>query len=201
MAQAYELGALSTRKKTPAIYQFNLLTVVDAEMFRLMFNGTKIDATPIKTEQYLTRYIVRKRETYSRLRFIHVTSFANELADYSRLHQANCEFFGDECNAFYVDVLKDYKRVGIYEEEFVKNVKWVIYSRVTKGLQDRVTLEEVAFFWREDDKTLVITPSSFDKQTMEFMNQDAQIQKVTTNALLEIYRYVGLFVYGDDIPF
>lgn len=43
-AQAYELGALPLRKKTPAVYQFNLLSIVDTDLVRLMFSSDNISA-------------------------------------------------------------------------------------------------------------------------------------------------------------
>jgi len=51
-AQAYELGALPLRKKKPSVYQFNLLSVVDADLVRLMFTERGIKCTEISSEHH-----------------------------------------------------------------------------------------------------------------------------------------------------
>lgn len=54
-AQAYELSSLPARKKAKAVYQFNLVSVVGSEMYRLMFatKGKGIESTPVDSEQYI----------------------------------------------------------------------------------------------------------------------------------------------------
>ena len=92
-AQAYELGSLPQRKKTPAVYQFNLISVVDTEMVRLDFKSKGIRELAINSEHYIARYIIRKKETFSRIRFLRANAFSAELSDYGRFHQANCSWF------------------------------------------------------------------------------------------------------------
>lgn len=43
------------------------------------------------------------KETFSRIRFIKADHFSQYLADYGRLHTANCKWFSDRCNDFYRD--------------------------------------------------------------------------------------------------
>lgn len=41
-AQAYEIGALPQRKKEPSTYQFNLLSIIESDLFRLVVDGNNI---------------------------------------------------------------------------------------------------------------------------------------------------------------
>mgnify|MGYP001608407129 CR=1 FL=1 len=56
-AQAYELGALSQRKKSPSIYQFNLISIIDSDLIRLRLDGDNISQASIESEHYISRYI------------------------------------------------------------------------------------------------------------------------------------------------
>lgn len=89
-AQAYELSALPQRRKAPAVYQFNLLSVVDSDLVRLRFSDEEIHPESIDSEHYIARYIIKKKESFSRVRFLKASSFKNALADYNRLHSGNC---------------------------------------------------------------------------------------------------------------
>lgn len=92
-AQSYELTSLPQRRKEPAIYQFNLLSVVDSDLVRLHFKGTAVTATEVDSEHYIARYIIRRTPTVSRIRFLRAQAFEKTLPDYDRLHSANCKWF------------------------------------------------------------------------------------------------------------
>src|SRR5690606_19239495 len=100
-AQAHEISALPARRKSPAFYQFNLLSVVDTDLVRLTFSKTEIKATPIESEQYVARYIIGRKETFARVRFVTPSKFVRDLADYGRLHKANCKWVEETLDEFY----------------------------------------------------------------------------------------------------
>jgi len=199
-AQAYELSALPVRKKTPSVYQFNLLSVVDTDLVRLMFKGSQIDCTPLETEHYLARYIVRKRETFSRIRFIRASAFSSALQDYSRLHQANCQWFGGECDAFYSGLVKDYKRTPVFADEFKKRIHWPLSWRLEKQFHRSVDFGSPSIYWSEPSNDLWVGVS-VTPEVMAFLNSDPQVKELVSKALKEIYRYEGGFHFDDDIPF
>jgi len=199
-AQAYELSALPTRKKTPCVYQFNLLSVVDTELLRLMFKGSRIDCTPQDTEHYLARYIVQKRETFSRIRFIRANAFAATLRDYGRLHEANCAWISDECDAFYTDLVKDWKRTEVLAEDFKNRIDWALSWRLERKFGPSVDLGTPTLYWRDSISSLTIG-TSLPPEVMDFMNADPEVLSVVRKALSAVYRYQGDFLFGDDIPF
>src|ERR1051325_147062 len=117
-AQAYELTALPTRKKDPAIYQFNLMSVVDTDLVRLHFSDTGVNATSVDTDHYIARYIIQKKETFARIHFVKAEKFGHVLSDYGRLHEANCQLASSMCDAFYLDVFADWRRTQVFLEDF-----------------------------------------------------------------------------------
>lgn len=200
-AQAYELGALPLRKKAPSIYQFNLLSVVDAELARLMFRGNDITASEIDSEHYLARYIVKKKETFSRIRFIRANAFAETLKDYGRLHQANAKWFGSMCDSFFDGIMKDYQRINVLLDDFKKQVAWDLSWRIRRRFDIKVEIDSFWFRWDQNASHVAIG-FKLEERMVDFLNSDFQSNALVKRALSEIYRYADSFVFEvDDIPF
>ena len=200
-AQAYELEALPLRKKDPCIYQFNLVSVVDAEMARLMFKENNITCTSIDSEHYLARYIIKKQEMFSRIRFIRSEVFAKELDDYDRLHEANTVWFEELVEEFYQKVFKNYPQTKVFREDFEKAVVWLINSRVREGLNIEIDVNTIYLHWDKEKNQVSIDVFSDNEHVVDFMNQDDPIQKRVKAALKEYYRYSGPFAFViSDVP-
>lgn len=199
-AQAYEMSALSARKKSPAIYQFNLLSVVDTDLVRLMFKDPTIECTPLESEHYLARYIIRKRETFSRIRFIKACAFSSVLQDYGRLHQANCRWFGAECDTFYADLVKDWKKVEVLVEDFKNKIHWFVNWRLERQFRRPIDIGTPSLNWNQT-KSAVWIGVTATPDVLEFMNEDSEIKEHVAKALKAIFRYDGAFEFDEDIPF
>lgn len=200
-AQAYELGALPQRKNKPSVYQFNLLSIVDSSLVRLMFKGTSVTESAIDDEDYIARYIIRKRETFSRIRFITAAHFPTVLPDYSALHKANCKWFDVECDAFYKDIFKDSKRVRTLLDDFRARVRWDIRFPLTGKDVPDFKIESVTLCW-DEGKGLVQVSGPFSATGVAVLNQSTQARKGVSKALIELFRYSGdLEFVDDDIPF
>jgi hypothetical protein len=200
-AQAYELDALPLRKKEACVYQFNLLSVVDTELARLMFQGGEIKCTPVDSEQYLARYIVKRKETFSRIRFIRSEAFAKALLDYERLHQANAVWFGTLCDEFYQGVFGNSRRWNVFLADFESHVLPFVKMRIRQALKVEPELNSLWFSWDDENNRLKLG-SSLDKGGVEFLNQDSTTHKKVKSALQAFYRYSGPFTFEfDELPF
>lgn len=200
-AQAYELGALPLRKKLPCVYQFNLISVVDAEMARLMFRGNVITSEPIDSEQYLARYIVKKKETFSRIRFIKSSAFPTALDDYNRLHRANVAWLNQQCDAFYDGIMTDYRRNRVLIDDFKEQVGGNLSRRIRDGMKLNVDFNDFWFYWDVSNKVLHVEVFA-DENVITFLNSDDASKARVGVALSSVYRYTGSFVFAvDDIPF
>jgi hypothetical protein len=199
-AQAYELSALPICKKAPSVYQFNLLSVVDTDLVRLMFKGSEIECSPLETEHYLARYIIRKRETFSRIRFIKASAFSSTLHDYGRLHQANCKWFGAECDAFYSGILTNYTRTSVLIENFRKKIEWHVSWQLERQFGWQVELGKTSVNWSELKKQPWLGVD-VPENVLAFLNSDPKITELVSDALNKVFRYKGSFYFSDDIPF
>jgi hypothetical protein len=202
-AQAYELGALSQRKKSPSIYQFNLISVIDSDLIRLNIEGDNISQTPIESEHYISRYIIKRNETFSRIRFIKASCFKDKLKDYNRLHEANCRWFDHACNAFYNEILKDQKRVSIFIENFIDKIKWHINFVVREKFNKEIGSHEISVEWDSKEHIPLVTLIFETEETIEVLNNDSKLKKRVSAALKDVYRYEGEFRFSssDNIPF
>lgn len=200
-AQAYELSALPQRKKSASVYQFNLLSVIDSDLIRLKFIGDQIMAEPINSEHYIARYIIRKKESFSRVRFVKASHFNDALADYNRLHLANCQWFDRTCNQFFDGITKDWNRTKVFIEEFRSKLKWPLYWRMERTLRKDYDVKDLSLDWRPEENRLAVT-LPLGSEVIDFLNNDDEAKKATAVALKEIYRYTGDFYFAeDDIPF
>jgi hypothetical protein len=200
-AQAYEIGALPQRKKTPAAYQFNLLSVVDTDLVRLMFRGSVINAEPVDGEHYIARYIIQKRESFSRIRFVRADMFANVLSEYGTLHSANCRWLDAECNEFYRDIMQDGKRVSALIDEFRKETRWHIRWPLIQHNLKAPEADSVNIFWSEREASVKIY-GEFGADGTKILNADTNAKGHVAKALQKVYRYSGSFDFeDDDIPF
>lgn len=202
-AQSYELTALPMRRKDagPCLYQFNLLSIADTDLLRLQFDGNSVKAEPIESEHYIARYIVRKKATFSRIRFIKACGLSKHLADYDRLHVANCRWFLNQQERFYKEALKDARRTSVFAERFRTDLGWYLSYRVGRNFSANVDLTDLAVEWRKEQAAPAIT-AMFSNEQLEFISNDADCQLRASLALKEVYKYEGAFIFDrPEIPF
>jgi hypothetical protein len=200
-AQAYEISALPQRKKIPAVYQFNLLSVIDSDLIRLKFVGDQIKAESVNSENYIARYIIKKRESFSRVRFVNASYFKDALADYSQLHDANRQWFGCMCNKFFDEIPKDWKRTQVFIEEFRNRLKWSLYWRIERTFKKSYDIKDLSLEWRSKENRLAVALPA-DSEVIRFLNNDEEATYAVANALKEIYRFTGNFYFTNEVlPF
>jgi hypothetical protein len=202
-AQAYELAALPTRQKAPSVYQFNLLSVVDTDLIRLMFRNSTIECTELETEHYLARYIIHKREMFSRIRFIKADIFSSTLKDYELLHRANCNWFNTECNLFYESVLKDGKRAEVLTTQFKSLINHEIPWKLARKFKRSIDIEIISVNWSKATNSpwISVFGSSVKIEVIDFLNSDPEIKDCVSKILKIVYRYEGEFHFEDEMTF
>jgi hypothetical protein len=202
-AQAYELAALPTRQKAPSVYQFNLLSIADTDLIRLMFRDSTIECTELEAEHYLARYIIHKREMFSRIRFIKADIFSSTLEDYGLLHEANCKWFDTECDLFYTSALKDTKRQAVLAAQFKSAIDLEISWILAQQFDERIDIEILFMNWDKVNNSVCINLVFTSVEVIDFLNSYPHINDNVSDILKTIYRYEGDFYFSqfDDIPF
>lgn len=199
-AQAYELAALPQRRKDPAVYQFNLLSIVDADLLRLEFAKGDIAAKHVNSEHYITRYIIGKKETFARVRFLRAKAFDQQLEDYLRLHQANLAWFSEYHDRYYSGAIERADKREVFLDDFRREVGGRLAHVVSRARIGEYAPHPVELDWvPQTKKAVVYIPA--DSQVAAFLNSDAEARKAVAVSLRKIYRYEGDFEFEPDIPF
>ena len=201
-AQSYEMSALPERKKTPSIYQFNLLSVLDGDLVRLDFAGTNIDAREVNQANYISRYMIKKKQVFSNVLFARKAELQKMIDDYGVLHAANCEFFKTLKENFFNSVVKDDPRrqvlIDDFRKELLPRMMWAIGDWTGKFRDKDIGLE-----WRERTGTLVINIDmlSANDEFILKLNESDKVKEIAAKALFKIYSYDGAFTFENEIPF
>jgi hypothetical protein len=191
-AQSYEQTALPIRRKEPAVYLFSLLSVVGADLVRLRFSEDAIRAESVDSEHYIARYIVRKRETFSRIRFVKGDQLATYLPQYSALHEKNCRWVSTQLDDFYQKCHTDSSRFAWFLDDFRKLIEWRLQCHIALTRTSQVPFEVMSLDWQPSEGLLFVR-CAFDESEREFLNGDEVAKRMVANALTKVYRYDGPF--------
>jgi hypothetical protein len=200
-AQAYEIESLPERKTTPSVYQFNLLSVVEADMRQIFFDGEKREIEHRKQAHHVASYIIRKKQTFSRVHFVHISVFQEILQEYDRLHEANSSIFTEEQSAFYPEALTDFKRKKVFLNEFKWDISRQLWRISHKFQMKTEDFEKLYIWWNSKaEKVEIILEATEDQVT--FLNNSAEFRQVVAKSLKQYYRYDGDFTFVKvNIPF
>lgn len=199
-AQSYEMSALPERKKAPSVYQFNLLSITDTEIIKLKFDDANIEPSSTTSEHFLSRYILKKKQSFSRVRFLNSTIFEKSLNDYNHLHSANAKWFSELNVGFYNGIEKDINRMNVYLDEFKNTLSSSLNYKFYSIFKKFPDLKHLSLDWDSGKQSLVV--DLFDGDIDEdILNREESIKKIVSSALLKVYRYKGSFYFGTVIPF
>jgi len=203
-AQAYEMGLLAARRGSErCAYQFNLISVVDSELIRVLFEADKIESSLISDEDYLCRYILNKEEAIARIKFTTAEAF-NELVDhYDEVHRQNITHFAECYGKFYIDAYKVSRKSDLISDDFFKAILPTL--RRSRADFDR-KYSEIKLCWVIWNKSKELLEIGLDTDEItysltEHLNNDGKLIATTKDALLSIYKYTGKFIFEEGIAF
>ena len=199
-AQAYEMNALPHRKKEPAAFQFNLISVMDTDLVRLDFSKKGVSSHLVEDEVYVAGYIIDKQQTFAKIHFINAEAFDAKLAEYDKLHESNVACFDSICNDFYADAVKVSGKQDVFIDEIKKDLWWPIHMKMRNTFNKGFDRESLWFFWDNSAATLRVMLKLEDHE-IEPLNKDDELRALLVAALKKHYRYSGPCRFDVDIPF
>lgn len=203
-AQAYEMGLLATRRGSErCAYQFNLVSIVDSELIRVLFDGDKIESHLISDEDYLCRYILNKEEAIARIKFTTAEAFYELANHYDELHKQNKVYFSECYEKFYNDAYKVPQKSNLISGDFLKAILpalkksrlnfdhkyseaklcWIMWSKKLERLEIGLTMEGAT------------------EDIFEHFNKDQKLIKEAKDALSSVYKYKGEFIFEEGFDF
>jgi len=199
-AQAYEIGSLPNRKKSHAIYQFNLVTVAETQLLRMVLNDDEISCETINSDHYIGRYIINRKDYFSRIRFIESNNFENCIEDYNKLHKANQDWFKEQEISFYSDILTDAKRSNVLLPEFKKSLGYLFKYHYNRETDKELNNDNISVGY-SDEKKMAYVYLDFDFSDLEKINNSTKMKEIAKKALASVYRYTGPFEFDFEIMF
>jgi hypothetical protein len=202
-SQDYEINSLELRKKQEAVYNFNLLSIVDAPLYRIDYGASEKTIESIDSEIYISNYIINKKEVTSRINFIKFDNFQDCLRRYNALHLHNISYIEEFFNIYYKDCLKNQDKVNLLIEDFRHLVRWDIYSFLKKKFKiDYNDTKSIHIVWSSSDNSVILYINNMsDEDIINELNENEVIKSKISSALKETYQYEGAFSFEIDIPF
>ncbi|WP_349746668.1 hypothetical protein [Pseudomonas frederiksbergensis] len=201
-AQAYELNSLKSRNqlKKTSFYQFNLISVIDSDLIRVKFEDDKIIASQIESENYISKYILNKKESVSRIKFITAKAFENSIKEYSTLHNENAQLIEDLNRDFFKDILQTRERAKILLPEFKDAVKKYLRSPYYAAAQQALNIDQFDISWDNRTKEAIIEIDTTREIVSELNDDDACI-RAAKQILLDVFKYTGSVYFEEAIIF
>jgi len=201
-ALGYELAALPSRVRDRRIYQFNLLSIVDAPaLLRLHFGSDGVDVMPRSDDVYLADYIVNRERLSARIHFIHASALAGAIEQYDSLHEMHGQFFAREYSYFYRNVLRERKARSLFMEKFSTRT----WYRIRRSLPDKSKpgfQRQLIDAYFDDDDKMVKIEAGLEAADVAALNADSALGDVVREALKTVFHYEGEHAFVENlVPF
>ena len=198
-SQAYEMGSLDKRMKESRIYQFNLLSLSDIPgMYEVDFSdGQDLNVREIDDVNYLSSYIIKRRESFNRIRFLSYESFERAISQYDELHEYNCETLDNALKEFYANLDTDKLQClqQDFKERILNNFFFYVYGQ--NSIDIRKIFNEA---WLYIDENQIKICIDADDSLLTELRENQQLTQIIADALKKVYRYEGDFSIVD-LPF
>lgn len=203
-AQEYERASLSSinskskAKNKRRIYVFNLLTIVDANMFEARYVGNGQAIKSIKNIKYLARYLVNKKEVVARINFVSKVECRRYLRKYDQMSEMELSFLDKKLTGAYSDW-----HAEPYKEFFVAHMK-PIFSSLLKTYIKGFDEEEFASGFdltRSEDGDMRIEIYVDDAAVLSSINSRRHLSDRVRRILRDEMNYLGSFEFVEYIPF
>lgn len=199
-AQGYEIGALKVRKRSPVVYVFGLVSVIDAPLVRIDYAVPGATAAElIDDDRYIGSYIINQKEVTARIHFVTAQALSKLIAEYDKLHTCNGAVVADLVERFYQDVLLDDERASILDADFNRSVSYRLNLILSKAHGPYKSREYKARKTRPSGTVEVY--GADDRSEVAILNSSSEAKQQVAQALAKVYQYEGSWSFESEIPF
>lgn len=201
-AQAYELNSLKANrvKGEQVFYQFNLISVIDSDLIRIKFGDEKIEASLIDSDDYISTYILNKKTSTSRIKFLTAKKFEKTLKEYTNLHSENLLLINYLDDLFFKDVLLSREKAKLLLPSFREMIKKYLWSPYYSATQEILNIDDVDIAWDSRNGEAIVE-IDVSRKIISELNDDDTCTKAAKKALREVYRYNGRVYFEESIIF
>lgn len=202
-SQDYEIRSLDERKKENSIYNFNLISVIDAPLLRINYGDNNPSIERIDSDIYVGSYIINRKEKIFRIHFITANTFKSHLSIYNDLHSHNIKQTSDIFDSYYIKCLENKKKVDLFIKDFNRNLRWDIYSAIKSfRTDDKTDLNDISLLWDKNKNCVSLSVEKvWDDAEVNMLNTNNEIKVKVASILRKIYQYEGDFYFEPNVPF
>lgn len=204
-SQNYEIESLKKRKEQDALYNFNLISVIDAPLIRIEYARGEPVVKNIDSDIYVGSYIINKKETISRVHFINADCFSDHLKTYNSLHYHNIDQAFQIYNSYFDNCIESEVKVKLFETEFNRKIRYKIYSYlrdIRNGNEPEYGDIFVDVRWDENKSMVALSVRGiWDDDELKYFNNNGEIKTSISSALNQYYHYTGDLYFESKVPF
>lgn len=198
-AQDHELSILPERIKENRLYVFNLMAVVDAPIYEARYDGAQPVVVKVDEFRHLARYIVRRRDTVSRVNICNKNSLQSLVQVYDRLAKYNKDYFNSKITEGYSSLATNRAIQLVLAEVITKKLRFEFYFALVRHGKKGET-PNIGVSYDNQSKDLLLEVALPDDD-VEWVASDQKLLLKTREVLEKFARYSGAFRYTADIPF
>lgn len=203
-ALEYERNALNSRINRDAVYNFNILSVFEGQMYSLRYNDElKARVQEISEIKYLNRHIINKNESFFRVHFINYSSLKSYIKHYDSLHDWHVEAYSNLKEKYrkMINESKDVSALNVLLEEFQERLRWDLVNPKTGDL-----LEIQSLNFNDDalEINCYIEEGTHEntEELIEYLNESEEVSIKIKKTLEDLYGYIGTFSFCNyNLPF
>ena len=201
-SQDYEISSLDKRKKEKSLYNFNLISVIDAPLMRINYGEDEPEIEHIDSDIYVGSYIINRKETVSRVHFVKSEIFSSCLSTYNMLHDHNINQAAVIYESYFIDSLKDQLKVDLFINDFSRKVRYDINEAIRELRTDKKIKDVSGITWNTEKNCVeIIVDDVWEDAEISALNANTKVKSKVKKYLKEIYRYEGDIYFYWDCPF
>ena len=199
-AMEYEKELIKYRKNKECIYFFNLLAIVDTDLYKTLYDEIQKDVTEIDSIFYYNRFIFNNRENEYKIHFIKKNVFEIKLKLYDKICKTVINVTKDIYNKYYSTFYLIDHGMQPYEDRIITTITSFInrlpiyYSEFKKF--KKLNIKKCNFAYNIEEECLYIDLIPFPNNSLYFaLNNSTHVTKVIKKRLFELFTYDGDFIF------
>jgi len=196
----YEVDLLGTRvPNRKRLYHFTLLSVVDAPLVEVAYEGRSTSVNEIDAITHLARYMVKRRELSALIHFVSASSLSAYVECMTIAATKSAEFFSDLVAKSYQAIEGNPKVRRIIASRIKGRLIWRINATIEGQTGERGEIAELSLDYRKGRLELEV--DTFDEDLLKILNEDQGLRDQVRKILKDQARYEGEFVFTENLPF
>lgn len=201
-AQDHELSILPGRMKKIRVYNFNLMTVVDAPIYEADCDTGRPVVREVTEFRHLARYIVRRIDRTARVQIVSSKVLIDAVKTYDALAAYDFAYYNDRIRDAYLSVKNNTAIQDVLAKKLMKRIRWSVNQVLDGCGRGRLDSSDELSLSFDKGKNELVLRAPFKNGDAGLLNDDKKLLALVGRELESVVHYVGDWRFEDDeIPF